>query len=248
MFIRYPKWFIPATIDTNHLVINVDIASTLYDVAGVATPPSSDGASMRKLFTGEIPRTSIYYQATSINDSAVNCRSVRSLQYKYNYYYCDSTTEEFFNLINDPGENTNLINTSSYQTLIQQYRDRLDSFKLALGDNIVESIDDCHIANAVYTKQSEDEGNSGAFLRLYPNPATNRIHIYGVNEPNSALCEIELRNTLGEKVLDQFVKVNKGILEASLSLDQLSSGMYFLLVKSNDAVQATPLLIQKQRQ
>jgi len=246
MFIRYPKWFSPATIDTNHLVLNVDIASTLYDAAGVATPPSSDGASMRKLSTDEIARTSFYYQATSINDSAVNCRSVRSYQYKYNYYFCDSITEEFFNLIADPQENMNLINTSSYQVLIQQYRDRLDSFKLALDDNTVESIDDCHIANPVYTKQLEADESPGiqTFLRLYPNPATNKIDVYSVIENDNALCQIELRNILGEELLQQFIKVSDGILEVNLSLDQLNSGLYLLIIKSN-VVQTMPLLIQK---
>jgi hypothetical protein len=49
-----------------------------------------------------------------------------SFNYKYIYYGCSSdTVEEFFDMVNDPEENTNLINNSSYDSLIQFYRNRL---------------------------------------------------------------------------------------------------------------------------
>jgi arylsulfatase A-like enzyme len=166
MFIRYPKWFPAGTINTSDMVLNIDIAPTLFDLAGVPDTIPLDGLSMHKIFTGEESRTSYYYQATSLNDSAVNCRSVRSLHYKYTFYYCDELTEEFFDLVNDPEENTNLINDASHQSLIHQYRQKMDSFKTALGDDIVEDISLCHIANPVFTRYADEE-SAGINLSIF---------------------------------------------------------------------------------
>ena len=47
------------------------------------------------------------------------------MQYKYNHDYCNSVTEEFFDLVNDPLENNNLINndnTNNKNNLLYNYR------------------------------------------------------------------------------------------------------------------------------
>jgi hypothetical protein len=72
-------------------------------------------------------------------------RSIRTSHYKFNEYYCNKVTEEFFDLDNDPMENTNLINNSQYEALIENYRVKLDSLRSILQDTLSIVPAKCHL-------------------------------------------------------------------------------------------------------
>ncbi|MBK9731726.1 MAG: sulfatase-like hydrolase/transferase [Chitinophagaceae bacterium] len=227
MFMRYPKWFPAGSVNTNQMVLNIDIAPTLFDLAGVPDTIPLDGLSMHKLFTGEKNRNTFYYQATLLNDAAVNCRSVRSLHYKYTYYYCDEITEEFFDLANDPKENTNLINDAAHQPLIQIYRQKLDSFKTALNDTITEEISVCNIENPVLTRFTDDEEEqAGIAFQVFPNPSSGTFQLEIPLRNNHGSVNVAVYNLYGSEVFKQEsigVEAGKWV---TVNISNLPDGIY----------------------
>ncbi|MEO5674114.1 MAG: sulfatase-like hydrolase/transferase [Chitinophagales bacterium] len=137
IFIRYPKWFNDSTLIKNQLALNLDIAPTLLDAAGITSDYGMQGLSLHKLATGQAKRNNFLYEVygdAADAELSASLRSVRDFHYKFNHYFCSDTTEEFFNIQKDPFEKTNLINDPNYQTLIQQYRYKLDSLRTVFLD------------------------------------------------------------------------------------------------------------------
>jgi len=241
MFIRYPKWFPANSVITNQMVANIDIASTLFELAGVDTIPT-DGLSMHKIFDGDTSRTEFYYQATHLNDSADNSRSVRSFAYKYNYYYCDHNTDEFFDLINDPHENTNLINNVSYQDLIQEYRSKMDSFKIVFGDNLIEEIRPCALSNAVFINDTviilpEDS------LLFYPNPSAGNLQIEFPPYENNETVDILIYNMDGVAVFQSKKTLISGGNTFHLDVNDLFNGIYDIQFRLDKKIIRSKLVI-----
>jgi N-acetylglucosamine-6-sulfatase len=244
MFIRYPQWFPQNSVVTDQVALNIDIAPTLFELAGAPDTFQLDGISMHELFNGSKERSAFYYQATHLNDSAVNCRSVRSLDYKYNYYYCNNTTEEFFNLSNDPEENTNLINDSGSAALIQQYRNKEDSFKIAIGDDIVEDISNCKIVHPLFTRTADDEYPvTGFTFTLYPNPASDvaQLRLDAVEENQEA--DLTIYNMKGSITYRQLDIVLQPGISVPVDLSKLEDGLYNIELVTGGEVMNKKLLI-----
>jgi hypothetical protein len=79
-------------------------------------------------------------------------------------------------------------------------------------------------------------------IRIYPNPATDRIWIK--SEAISKISRVELLNTIGTtvRVIDNPVSVTD---EVSLSVSDLPSGMYFVRVISDGNMQTLRVMITK---
>jgi hypothetical protein len=72
---------------------------------------------------------------------------------------------------------------------------------------------------------------------IYPNPATEQITI---SHPTEFIEKIEIRNAAGQLV--RITTVNQ--LSATLSVDNLRAGTYFITVNYNDRNEVLPLTIQ----
>ena len=80
--LRYPKLIPKGTIEDN-LVANIDIAPTIYDLAGLEIPPRVDGQSLVPLLQGSGQwRTELLIEATPLADG-VPYAAVRTLDYLY---------------------------------------------------------------------------------------------------------------------------------------------------------------------
>lgn len=155
MFIRYPEWFEAETVISDNMAMNIDIAPTLLDAAGIPDTFEMDGMSMRNLNRKEILYE--YFQ--------VACKptltAVRDFDYKFVSSRCSNVVEEFYDLNADPKENNNLINDSASQTLIQTYREKLDSLKTVYGYVLVNDTTlDCALNNATCSGECNIEAVS----------------------------------------------------------------------------------------
>ena len=94
-------------------VVNIDLAPTFLDLAGLPIPESMQGRSLAPLLRGETPadwRTSVYYRYYH-DPGHHNTRAhfgVRTATHKLIYYWTKDAYE-LFDLIRDPAEQHNLL-------------------------------------------------------------------------------------------------------------------------------------------
>ena len=114
LLVRYPRLGEAArgkVVDA--LALNIDLAPTLLDLAGVPIPPSMQGRSWRPLLTGAAPsdwRTAFFYEYFYERPFAVpTVLAVRTTTAKLIRYPGHDDWTELFDLTRDPYETRNLI-------------------------------------------------------------------------------------------------------------------------------------------
>lgn len=137
LLVRYPKLVKPGTL-IDPMVINVDIAPTLLDLAGAEIPKSMHGKSILPLFKGETKewRKDWLYQYYEFPGphSVRKHRGVRTEKYKYIHYYEEPQEYELYDLENDPNERTNLYSKAEMKPVIEKLRTRLEELRKETGD------------------------------------------------------------------------------------------------------------------
>ena len=227
MFVRYPAWFAPGTVYTDKLVANIDVAPTILDAAGIPETYNMDGLSLKKLVDNEVQRNYFFYQyAGEVGDPTL--RSIRSRQYKYVKHYCNTITEEFYNLVSDPEEDTNQINNSAYAALIQSYRTKLDSMRNAVGDYTPVTVD-CYLSNPQFGREEdiEHEESSKCILKMWPNPATDNFIVNFNDTGNKEDITIQVSNIVGEVIYTKKIP-HTDILNNWISSAKWPPGVYIV--------------------
>jgi N-acetylglucosamine-6-sulfatase len=232
LFMRYPKWFSDSSVNTNQMTLNIDIAPTILDAAGIPNTYDMDGSSLNKLYSGETNRETMYYQYLYATDAGFGdvpgIRAIRDFTYKYVYHGCiNDTTEEFFDLVNDPDEMTNLVNVVAYDSLIQTYRDRMTAARQALGDTLPETKVDCYIKNPLVSRLSSTIIASPGVIQVFPNPSTGN---FTVTFPSNDYFTIEIFDAVGQKV---YTESGKGV-STNIHLSFLAPGLYFIRYRNTE--------------
>jgi arylsulfatase A-like enzyme len=108
--VRYPKLIKPgATVE--QMVLNIDLAPTLLDLAGEAIPPHMQGRSLRPLMEGKTDgwRTSFLYEYwLDLKPTIPDMVAVRTDDWKLVRYPDANDIDEMYDLKNDPHEMANL--------------------------------------------------------------------------------------------------------------------------------------------
>lgn len=124
--------------DTDVMAMNVDVPSTILDIAGLEIPASWQGKSLYSLVKGEtreIGRETALLEHLWEFDNIPPSEGVRTADWKYLRYVNDQSIEEIYDLRKDPRETKNLAQTKKYQevladmraqceALIRQYQDK----------------------------------------------------------------------------------------------------------------------------
>lgn len=133
----------PGTIEPGSVVepmiLNVDVAPTFLDLAGVEPAGPMDGRSFLPLLTGEGEEPTwrdefayLYFWEYPFPHTPT-VLSLRGDRYKYIFYHGVWDTDEFFDIGNDPLETENLIDDPSQEERIKSFRERLFDRLEALG-------------------------------------------------------------------------------------------------------------------
>lgn len=112
--------------------LNIDVPATILDLAGVNTPKSWQGLSLRspKLAARKEFLTEHLWQTPIIPPS----EAIRTEQWKYFRYINDPAHEELYNLKQDPAEEKNLAADPAYQDVKASLRKKME--KLVSGYSI----------------------------------------------------------------------------------------------------------------
>ena len=138
LLIRYPGKIKPGRT-AEEMVLNVDIAPTLLDIAGVKSPEQrGDGRSMKSLLLDKKTdwRSDFLYEYYEYPGphSGKKCRGVRTEKWKYIHFFEEPQEYELYDLENDPHEMKNLINRSEYRPVVLQLRERLTVLREETND------------------------------------------------------------------------------------------------------------------
>jgi arylsulfatase A-like enzyme len=110
------------------MALNIDVAPTLLDYAGVPTPGAMQGRSLRG-FVGKEPvrgrRTDWLYEHHYGPKIIPPSEGIRTERWKYIRYVNESpVVEEMFDLKRDPSERRNLAGEVNHLTMLTQLRER----------------------------------------------------------------------------------------------------------------------------
>src|SRR5579863_7461420 len=140
LMIRYPDR-IKASSRSQRMVLNLDLAPTLLDVANARPPAHFQGKSVLPLLAE--PRMAWrtdwlyeYYEYPG-NQEVRPCRGVRTERYKYIHYFTAPEEFELYDLQNDPDEMRNLHGDRRFAELTSQLASRLEALRHETGDTYV---------------------------------------------------------------------------------------------------------------
>ncbi|MBX7103747.1 MAG: sulfatase [Gemmataceae bacterium] len=141
--IRYPKLARPGTA-IEPMVINVDIAPTLLDLAGLKPSPAIHGRSILPLLKGDTSGWRKdwlyeYFEYPDPSHAVRKNRGIRTEKYKYIHYFekvlsTDREEFELYDLVEDPQEKVNLYPRPKYQPVVKELRDRLEQLRRETGE------------------------------------------------------------------------------------------------------------------
>lgn len=111
------------------MALNVDIAPTLLDLAGLAVPEAMQGRSLAPWLDGQTPawRQDFLYEHLFDRDNIPKSEGVRTTRWKYvRYFEQKPVYEELYDLQSDPKEHRNLTREPGHQGTLRRLRRRCD--------------------------------------------------------------------------------------------------------------------------
>lgn len=139
MLVRFPARIRPGTIDRSHMTLNVDVAPTLLELAGVPVPGWMHGRSMVPILTrhANAPwRDAFLYEYYEY--PAEHCvrkhRGIRTARWKLMHFWEHPEEWELYDLASDPDEVNNLAGRRDHARIVRELRARMETLRDELGD------------------------------------------------------------------------------------------------------------------
>ena len=140
MVIRYPH-HVHAGATPEEMVLNLDLAPTLLEIAGLNATQEMQGKSMLPLAEGmhvawRKDWLYEYYEYPGF-ENVRPCRGVRTERYKFIDYFLEPEEFELYDLRNDPQEKNNLYGKAGYERLTEELKTRLEALRAETKDTFV---------------------------------------------------------------------------------------------------------------
>lgn len=135
-FVRYPGLVRNAGRRVQEMVLNIDLAPTLLDAAGIPVPPYMQGRSAVPLLRNMKNRwrSSFLYEHFPVFPIPIpGITAVRTDRYKYITYQNNVRPPELFDLREDPGEKKNIIRKDRGKKLLSALKKKLEWVKASTG-------------------------------------------------------------------------------------------------------------------
>jgi len=113
------------------MALNIDIAPTILDLAGLSPPASMQGEA---LFPLRQIRDDFFVEHLMDHEQIVKHEGVRGEKYRYSRYFeLDPIYEELFDLETDPLETENLVSNEAFAEVLATFRSRTDELRDGYG-------------------------------------------------------------------------------------------------------------------
>ncbi|MDZ7362306.1 MAG: sulfatase-like hydrolase/transferase [candidate division KSB1 bacterium] len=243
LFVRYPPWF-AAGAQSQTFALNIDLAPTILEAAGISGTRQLPGFSLRKLANGDVQRKSFLYQY--FFDSAVPMippmRAIRTPDFKYIRYFGPNAIDELYDLKNDSIETRNLIDNPAFAGVLRRLRFQLDSLRLATGDTSA--------LDTAVGEQRSGVPHDFELYQNYPNPlAAGGIYGDAVTTIRYALYKtvsirLEIFDATGRKVATLVEAVQgPGIRAINWKPSHHPSGVYLCRLQAGALVQTRKMVV-----
>ena len=139
MIVSYPGHIKPGT-KSDEMVLNLDLAPTLLEVAGLPVPAEMQGKSFLPLAEGKAKVAwrkdwlYEYYEYPGF-ENVRPCRGVRTERYKLIHFFIEPQEFELYDLKADPDEANNLYGKPGYEQLTAQLKQQLEALRTATQDS-----------------------------------------------------------------------------------------------------------------
>jgi len=140
MLIRFPQKVKPHQ-KINAFALNLDIAPTLLDLAGITIPADMQGVSMKQLLqTGkdENWRKEIYYHYYERSFGLTPHYGIKTERYKLLHFYGPINAWELYDLKRDKQEMKNIYDNSKYAGIVEELKARLRFWQTYYKDPVKE--------------------------------------------------------------------------------------------------------------
>ncbi len=229
--IRYPSLY-PAGTVVSSLTENVDIAATILDILNISNS-FGHGKSLKNINSVAVRDTlwgGTHYTTENNLQNLPKIQYLVTKDYKYIKYFCTNVTEEFFDLVNDPHELTNLVNDTTYQDLIQEFRQKNLYFAHLYGDTFIETILPCSLITDAPRLESEMICPETDGIVVYPNPTDGQLTIVGAK---------------GESIIFSSDGRYNAVTEASQAdVSNWPAGLYFIRTQNSSGPQTVKFMKQ----
>jgi len=136
LVMRYPK-AVPAGQVSESMALNLDLAPTILDFAGIPVPAEMQGRSLQPIAGGRPPkdwRKAIYYHYYELESwhSVKKHYGVRTHRHKLIHFYDDIDAWELYDLEKDPHEVNNVYETRSYRKTSRKLHRELERLRREL--------------------------------------------------------------------------------------------------------------------
>jgi len=131
LMVRWPGVIAPGSANSD-IVLNLDCAQTILDVAGVKAPSNRQGRGLLPLLRGkpvENWRTAMLYRCYEKAFGIGPIEGVRTPQYKLIHWLYGDEAWELYDLKRDPHEMTNLYHGDEHQAVVRQLQAELVRLK-----------------------------------------------------------------------------------------------------------------------
>lgn len=145
LLLKYPTHIKPRTV-VDELTMNLDLAPTLLDFAGVSIPQEMQGKSLKTISKGKKSpwRDVVYYHFYEYPGPQMVKRhyGIRTDRYKLIHFYYDIDEWELYDLKKDPKEMKSVYNDPDYAQVRKKLQEKVKKVKNGYGDFASIKIDE----------------------------------------------------------------------------------------------------------
>ena len=138
LLLRFPSRVKSAQVNSREMILNIDVAPTVLELAGVPVPPWMQGRSFLPLL--EEKQTAWrdaflyeYYEYPAEHCAPKN-RGIRTEEWKLIHFWEQPEDWELYDLRNDPDEMNNLFRQREQQARVRELRSRMEALRRETGD------------------------------------------------------------------------------------------------------------------
>jgi len=133
-------------VDSDEIAANVDVPSTILDLAGVEIPASYQGKSLVPVIKGQkLNRDTVLIEHLWDFENIPPSEGLRTAEWKYFRYINDKSVEEMYHLSDDPKEINNLAKDPKHATKLQAFREKLNELTTKLADKTTAAPENMHV-------------------------------------------------------------------------------------------------------